>query len=88
MWLVSVARDGRRGLEAFALEDDGSATDESCVVCMDAPAQVTLFPCGHNITCASCTRALMELQRPCPFCSVPIKSTDLERLPDAWRTVN
>ena len=48
-------------------------------------AQVTLFPCGHNITCAGCTRALLQLKRPCPFCSTPIDSTDLERLPDAWQ---
>ena len=54
---------------------------------MDAPAQVTLLPCGHQITCAACTRALLQLKRPCPFCSVPIKTTDLERLPEAWRTV-
>ena len=54
---------------------------------MDAPAQVTLLPCGHNITCASCTRALLQLKRPCPFCSAEIKATDLQKLPDAWRTV-
>ena len=54
-------------------------------MCMDRPAEVTLFPCGHNITCAACTRALLQLQRPCPFCSVPIASTDLDRMPDAWQ---
>ena len=68
-----------------AADADDLEDHEMCVVCMDAPAQVTLFPCGHNITCASCTRALISLKRPCPFCSAPIKTTDIERLPEAWR---
>ena len=78
----------RRGRQeqivAEQLAEAGDA-NEGCVVCLDAPAQVTLFPCGHNITCASCTRALLQLKRPCPFCSAPIKNTDLDRLPEAWR---
>ena len=36
---------------------DGLGTDyedrfEECVVCMDLPVQITLYPCKHNITCA------------------------------------
>ena len=106
-----------------------------CVVCMDAPAGITLYPCaphgqawpngahplaqgcpldlrgapspragrgkaavalrclakaadsvpawpsrcGHTITCAGCTHALLELGLPCPFCSSEIASTDLGR---------
>jgi hypothetical protein len=80
-------RGHRRGAEALGLSDnlDSSANDESCVICMDAPAQITLFPCGHNITCAGCTQALLQLRRPCPFCSQPIKGTDLDHMPEAWQ---
>ena len=77
----------RRGAAEIVAEEITGGHDEGCVICMDAPAQATLFPCRHNITCAPCTRALLQLKRPCPFCSVPIKATDLDRLPDAWRTV-
>ena len=86
---AAMAKGGKKVKGARQTEkDDGAAGDEGCVVCLDAPVQVTLFPCGHNITCASCTRALLQLKRPCPFCSSPIKTTDLERLPEAWRTVS
>ena len=55
------------------------------MICMDAPAQATLFPCGHNITCKPCTRALLQLRRPCPYCSRPITGTDIDRQPNAWK---
>ena len=58
-----------------------------CVVCMDAAAQITLFPCGHQITCSGCTRALLLLKKPCPFCASDIASTDLDKLPEPWRIV-
>ena len=59
-----------------------------CVVCMDAPAAITLHPCGHHITCAGCTLALLELKKPCPFCSSDIVSTDLDKSQSErlWRT--
>merc|ERR1712070_44008 len=58
-----------------------------CVVCMDAPACVMLYPCGHNITCASCTRALLQHNKPCPFCSKDIAYTDLASQPGPWNLV-
>ncbi|EOD29237.1 hypothetical protein EMIHUDRAFT_434619 [Emiliania huxleyi CCMP1516] len=71
----------RRGPAASkrAVEPDESVSE--CVVCMDAPIQVTLFPCKHNITCASCTYALLQHNKPCPFCAVEIASTDMNRTP-------
>lgn len=77
-------RPGGRGARPDGLGGDEGGVE--CVVCMDAVAQVTLSPCGHNITCQACTRALIQLKRPCPFCSAPIKSTDIDRIPDTWRT--
>ena len=44
--------------------------------------------CGHTITCASCTHALLEMGLTCPFCSSEIASTDLGRpaCERQWRT--
>ncbi|KAL1530041.1 hypothetical protein AB1Y20_000965 [Prymnesium parvum] len=56
-----------------------------CVVCMDSPAHVTLFPCAHQITCSGCTHALLELKKPCPFCSSEISGTDLGKGLATWR---
>jgi hypothetical protein len=51
---------------------------------------VAIWPsrCGHTITCAGCTHALLELGLPCPFCSSEIASTDLGRpaCERQWRT--
>ena len=62
----SNADEGARGEEEF---DDGTI---ECVVCMDAVACDMLLPCKHKITCMSCTSALLQFNRPCPFCSTPI----------------
>jgi len=64
-----------------------AGVDEStseCVVCMDAPAHVTFYPCGHCITCGSCTRALQAHGKGCPFCSKEIQFTDLANQPGPW----
>ena len=42
------------------------------------------FPCGATLRARAAAR-LLQLKRPCPFCSAPIKNTDLDRLPEAWR---
>jgi pyrimidine deaminase RibD-like protein len=56
---------------------------------MDQEATITLSPCEHMITCAACTRALLQQRRPCPYCYEEIKDTNLvERSPEPWRTVS
>jgi len=42
-----------------------------CKVCLDNPVAVTFVPCGHLVTCQSCTSALFE----CPVCRAQIRGT-------------
>jgi len=76
--------NGHKEAAAAAAADLLDDTNGECVVCMDATAQITLYPCGHNITCASCTRALILHGKPCPFCAVDIAYTDLGKQPGRW----
>lgn len=41
-----------------------SSSDSTCVVCMDAPLQVVLIPCGHLCVCENCSRQIFV----CPMC--------------------
>ncbi len=50
---------------------------ETCIVCMDFPPQVALFPCGHSNICVACAKNLTNGNsrgRPkCPTCRKPIQ---------------
>jgi len=54
--------------------------DRTCCICMDAPLEVVLVPCGHVKLCFECARQLKATAREdaaqfcCPFCRVPVKS--------------
>lgn len=52
-------------------EDEGGAAAE-CVMCMDAPRDAVLLPCGHCALCTPCARWLMAAARGgrplCPLC--------------------
>ena len=47
--------------------------DSTCVVCMDAPANVAIIPCGHVCFCANC-----KPPEDCPICRE--KSNDYLKL--------
>jgi hypothetical protein len=45
--------------------------DTSCCVCMDAPREACLFPCGHVALCFACASMLVAAARhtaDCPLC--------------------
>ncbi len=48
----------------------------TCAVCLDAPKECALQPCGHACVCAACAAAL--LARPgggaCPLCRAVVTS--------------
>jgi hypothetical protein len=48
--------------------DPGLARE--CSVCMDAPVQVVLVPCGHTGLCGACATELET----CPICRVVIQT--------------
>jgi hypothetical protein len=57
---------------ARARRDDDDA--RLCAVCLDAPKDAALVPCGHR-TCRSCSKALRRRKLPCPSCRQPIDGT-------------
>jgi hypothetical protein len=47
-----------------------------CVVCMDAPKQHIIFPCGHQCVCEACAQQLTQATAPtCPVCRALIQAT-------------
>jgi hypothetical protein len=47
-----------------------------CVVCMDAPKQHVIVPCGHQCVCEACAQQLTQTTSPsCPVCRAPIQET-------------
>ena len=48
--------------------------ERTCVVCLDAPRNVTFHTCGHYVCCLKCAMELLAQERPkCPNCRVPIR---------------
>ena len=47
-----------------------------CKLCMDAPIQAVLLPCGHTLACAECGRGLRE----CPVCRSEVEETTMLHL--------
>ena len=51
-------------------------TETQCVVCMDAPKDHRIVPCGHQCVCAGCAEQLTKTRAPtCPVCREPIQQT-------------
>jgi hypothetical protein len=80
----------RERLAALALEvkqlqaelGSGSATPQPdaeetlCVVCMDAPKDHIIVPCGHMCVCGACAEQLTKTRTPtCPVCRRVIRET-------------
>lgn len=67
------------------LEDSDSSLKEelknllnNCVVCMENPKEVLLYPCGHRCLCARCSVLLHLSNFTCPICRAPVN--DLVRI--------
>jgi hypothetical protein len=53
-----------------------SNEDSQCVLCLDAPKDHIIAPCGHQCVCGACAEKLKKARHPlCPFCRTPIHST-------------
>jgi hypothetical protein len=49
------------------------AGEELCVLCLDAPKDHIIAPCGHQCVCGACAEELKKARHPlCPFCRTPI----------------
>lgn len=46
---------------------------ETCVICMDESALLTVVPCGHNCVCCECSNELLY-RYGCPICRAPMEA--------------
>ena len=47
--------------------------ENQCVLCLDAPMDHIIIPCGHQCVCGACAEALKREAHPaCPLCREPI----------------
>jgi len=56
-------------------DQDGSGVKNggACVICMDAPANYLVLPCGHQCGCQPCLNAVARGPHPqCPICRTPL----------------
>jgi hypothetical protein len=69
------ARLGRSVVAPPATPNPGTE-ETQCVVCMDAPKDHLIVPCGHMCVCAGCAEQLTKTRTPtCPVCREPIQQT-------------
>ena len=62
---------------AAAKEPAGGGASAGCVICMDAPQECTLAPCGHRCVCLACVASLLRrggCHAVCPMCRQQIAS--------------
>jgi hypothetical protein len=53
-----------------------AAEETMCVLCLDAPKDHIITPCGHQCVCSACAEKLKRVKRPaCPICREPINAT-------------
>ena len=48
---------------------------KECMICMDAPSSILFNPCGHQISCESCSEQILQNNRCCPMCQGDIVNT-------------
>jgi len=66
------ARVGSSVVPPAALQDE----ETLCVLCMDAPKDHMIAPCGHQCVCEACAEKLKKARHAlCPFCRTPINAT-------------
>jgi adenylate kinase len=46
----------------------------TCVICMDQPADFLVAPCGHQCACEDCLKAVQETTGKCPICRSRVES--------------
>ncbi|GAX85905.1 hypothetical protein CEUSTIGMA_g13321.t1 [Chlamydomonas eustigma] len=52
-----------------------NAEDEDCAVCLEAPREVALAPCGHTPVCAGCWEKVRQKSNECPICRTPVEGS-------------
>jgi hypothetical protein len=61
---------------APAPQPAADADETLCVLCLDAPKDHIIVPCGHQCVCGACAEKLKKARSAlCPFCRAPINAT-------------
>ncbi|VBB18709.1 hypothetical protein YASMINEVIRUS_1241 [Yasminevirus sp. GU-2018] len=66
---VDGLKDGNKKVVPKAIFGDD--VDEECVVCLYDAREIVFSPCGHFITCESCSRTCKK----CPLCASAVMCT-------------
>merc|ERR1719420_2219779 len=45
---------------------------QRCAICLEAPADFLVAPCGHQCGCEGCLTHVMSTSRQCPICRATI----------------
>lgn len=46
--------------------------DETCFICFERKADITLLPCGHSGQCHVCVQRILRMDRRCPMCRASV----------------
>ena len=64
------------GLRSGSGTPQPDAEETVCVLCLDAPKDHIITPCGHQCVCGACAEMLKRVKSPtCPICREPIAAT-------------
>lgn len=75
--LAGVIRNVIAARKAQPAPAPSSVTPNACVICLDAPADHLIVPCGHKCGCSDCLSRVDK----CPICRIPI--TKIQRVFEA-----
>lgn len=54
--------------------DEPKLPPRPCAICLEAPQQMVLIPCGHLCCCRACYQQSEEIRQTCPICRTPCTS--------------
>mmetsp|Transcript_27411 Transcript_27411/g.69929 ORF Transcript_27411/g.69929 Transcript_27411/m.69929 type:complete len:139 (+) Transcript_27411:286-702(+) len=66
---AGAARPEEEGYPELASRVSEGGRERECIVCLDAPRDHVLVPCGHACVCDECCRAIGL----CPICRAPVE---------------
>jgi len=61
-------------LPSEPVADAGAPPPADCAVCLSAPPDTALLPCGHLCMCGACAARVMASTRRCPLCRLAAQS--------------
>lgn len=67
--LVKIER--MRLIALLSEEEEESSRPSGCGICLAAPVEMLIEPCGHCVTCVACAPKVTK----CPICRVPVVKT-------------